>query len=180
MEKWKDVKDYEGLYKVSNEGRIKQLERIVPTPNGGHYVEKEKIKKLNFTGAYLMAALCKNGKVKKISVHRLVLNAFCGESDLQCNHKNGIKTDNRLDNLEWTTQSENMKHAYSTGLQIHPKGEDWHSAKLTEDQVREIKFVYKTTKPARGYITKVAKALKVDHHTISDIILEKTWTHIEI
>ena len=180
MEEWRDVKDYEGLYQVSDQGRIRQMERIVPTPNGGHYIEEEKIKKLNFAGNYPQARLCKKGKIKSFLVHHLVLNAFLGESDLHCNHKNGIKTDNRLINLEWITRSENQKHAYSTGLQVHPKGEDWHRAKLTEDQVRRIKFIYKNTKPERGYITKLAKALKVNHHTISDIILEKTWTHIKI
>jgi hypothetical protein len=177
MEKWKDIKNYEGLYQVSNMGRIKSLAR---KRNGGKAGHGEIILKFGLAAGYSRVSLYRDGNQKQFSVHRLVLDAFCGESNLQCNHRNGLKTDNRLINLEWVTPSENTKHAISTGLQIIMKGSQLPQSKLTESQVRRIKFIYKNTKPEINYITKLAKALKVNHHTISDIILEKAWSHIKI
>jgi hypothetical protein len=87
MEKeiWKDVPSYEGLYQVSNLGRVKSLK-----------FGKEKILKSGTnTKGYFYVILC-NKNTQPFSIHRLVMRAFVGESDLQVNHKNGIKTDNRL------------------------------------------------------------------------------------
>ena len=103
---WKDIPNYYGLYQASNLGRIKSLERIDVR---GHRV-KEKILKptINHKG-YYKVPLCKNSKVKKCSVHRLVWEAFNGQipEGLQVNHINEIKTDNRLSNLNLMTCKEN-------------------------------------------------------------------------
>ena len=106
---WKPVKDYEGYYEVSEQGDIRRIK-------GG---------KGTRLGTCLKPKLCKNGyhevclvkdKVKKSHrVHRIVAVAFLGDSDLDVNHKNCDKTDNRLCNLEWSTRSENVLHAVENG-----------------------------------------------------------------
>ena len=105
IEIWKPIPNYEELYMVSNLGRVKSVKR-----------DKILKEQLNERG-YLRVSLSKNNKQKIYSVHRLVMITFIGyEEGKQVNHIDGDKTNNRLDNLEWTTQSENMKHAYDNRL----------------------------------------------------------------
>ena len=119
-EVWKDVVDYEGLYQVSNLGRVKGCERIVKHFRGGNRILKEKFRSLsNDKDGYKFLDLYKNGKGQIMRVHRLVSMAFIKnpENKSQVNHINGIKYDNNIDNLEWSTSHENMQHAFRTGLQ---------------------------------------------------------------
>ena len=113
---WKDIPGYEGLYQVSNLGRVKSLSRIV-NYGGRKRKTTEKILKQNISRRYNSVQFQKCGKT--ITVHRLVANAFISnpENKPQINHINGIRADNRAENLEWCTQSENQKHAYKIGLQ---------------------------------------------------------------
>ena len=107
---WKDVAGYEGLYQVSNQGRVKSLERKVKHWRGGERIQKERILKpyINRYG-YLLVVLCAGGKQKTLNVHRLVCEAFHENPDNkpQVNHINEDKADNRACNLEWTTAMEN-------------------------------------------------------------------------
>lgn len=107
---WKDIKGFEGLYQVSNLGQVKSLERFRKGENGSLVTVKEKILKpqINSNG-YYQVGLCKNSKVKRYMVHRLVYEAFNGQipEDLQVNHINEVKTDNRLENLNLMTCKEN-------------------------------------------------------------------------
>ena len=113
-EVWKDIKDYEGLYQISNYGRIKSLERKTKYK----YI-KEKIKNLNSNrNGYLEVSLCKNGVKKPFMVHRLVAKHFLDSFDekLDVNHIDCNKKNNNIKNLEMTTRSENIKHAWKNGL----------------------------------------------------------------
>lgn len=118
-EEWKGIKGYEDLYEVSNLGRVRKLRFV------NNYANKEKVflvtPKPNGTG-YLKVFLWRDGKSKQVLVHRLVAEAFISNpNDKQfVNHLDGVKTNNAASNLEWCTRSENMKHAFATGLASSP------------------------------------------------------------
>lgn len=107
IEIWKDIDGYEGLYEVSDLGRIKSLKRN-RFMNG-------------YISLYQEVKLTKNKSYIPFLVHRIVATEFIPnpENKEEVNHKNGIKTDNRAVNLEWNTPKENMEHAVRTGLKNH-------------------------------------------------------------
>jgi hypothetical protein len=127
MEIWKDIKNYEDYYEVSNYGRIRRKSGYVNTGikhNDKKYIEGKILKQHKKNNGYLNVDLSKKNEVKTLSVHRLVAIAFCDNTDdkKEVNHKNGNKLDNRAENLEWVTSSENQIHAFKMGLQKpHPK-----------------------------------------------------------
>lgn len=136
IEQWKDIDGYEGIYKISNFGNVLS-------------VKNNKLRAIHLDkDGYCRVMLCKNGRKKSSIVHRLVANAFIPnlENKPQVNHKNGIKTDNRLENLEWVTNSENMKHAFLTGLKKYTNEcREAHKKfrKLTDEQVEKIRYFRK-------------------------------------
>ena len=120
-EYWRAISGYEGHYEVSNDGRIRSKERVVKHPRLKSVKRKGGFMKLykNKRNGYVYVQLCRDGKAIAYRVHRLVLEAFSSTDNkgLQCNHINGVKHDNRVENLEWVSQSENMQHAFREGLQ---------------------------------------------------------------
>ena len=116
---WKFIKDTNGFYSVSSESNIRSEKRKVITSGGGFYFKDEKIlsKTVGLNG-YIVNDLWINGEIKRVYPHRLVALYFIPNPENKpcVNHKNGIKTDNRIVNLEWCTYSENNQHAYDKGL----------------------------------------------------------------
>ena len=116
---WKDINGYEGYYQVSNTGKVRKI-------NGNTYnYSKPKVfmlKQVDNGRGYMKVFLHRDNKCKQPLVHRLVAEAFIQnpEGKPHINHKDGIKTNNAVGNLEWCTRSENMLHAFKTGLAHAP------------------------------------------------------------
>lgn len=166
---WKDIKGYEGIYQISDNGDIKSLNRF---DKAGHNL-KELIRKQKVTKfGYKNITLYKDGKRKEYFVHRLVAYTFIGmpKGKKQVNHKNGNKIDNRVENLEWVTVSENHKHMYRTGLRSM-EGEHHNNRKVNAKQAIEI---FKSREKG----VDLAKKYGVTTGTISLIRRSKNWTSV--
>ena len=169
MGRWRDVVGYEGIYQVSDQGRVKRIAAASGTFVG-------KILRLTKAHGYCHVGLCLNRKRTTHKAHRLVLDAFVGpEPDLECNHKNGIRDDNRLENLEWVTPSENMRHSLDVLGNENARGERQGMSKLTAEQVRTIRVLY-----ASGQYTyqELGKFFAVGKSTIWLVVRRVTWQHV--
>lgn len=116
MEVWKEIEGFEGLYEVSNEGRVRGIDRYVKSSKGKLNHLKEKELQQFLKNGYLAVRLCKDGKHKAHYVHRLVATAFIDNPDNlpQINHKNENRTDNRIENLEWCSVFYNINYGDRT------------------------------------------------------------------
>lgn len=171
MKLWKKIPNWGDRYEVSNHGEIRSNYRnqnSILMPYDNRY-------------GYLLVTLCGQGMSKKLFVHRLVAEVFLPNPNNlpQVNHKNGNKSDNRVENLEWLSRSDNQLHSYRVlGRKSVPpclKGEQCGLSKLTTQKVLNIRSEY-----AVGNITrqKLADKYGVTIHTIKSIIGRHTWKHI--
>lgn len=140
MEIWKPIA--EG-YEISNLGNV----RSSKWSNAPYILSQGKHR-----GGYLEVRLTINGKRTYFTVHRLVATAFIPNPGKkpQINHINGIKTDNRVENLEWVTNSENQRHAYKTNLKQSMRGGNSPRSKLTNEQAEYCRAVYVPRHPVFG------------------------------
>lgn len=112
MEAWKDIPGYEGLYQVSDHGRVRSLGRNCKSRNASTQWKKPRVltQEITIHGYCRVRLYDAKGIAKHHAVHRLVMGAFYGESDLEVNHKNEIKTDNRIENLEYCSSKYNCNY----------------------------------------------------------------------
>lgn len=118
-EEWKPVVGFEKYYEVSNFGRVRSFDRRVRVGHGAHRIMRGKILRLNLNRrGYLRCNVGVRQRFKTREVHRLVAISFIPKRHGRrfVNHKNGVKTDNRVGNLEWVTKHEDNQHAQDTGL----------------------------------------------------------------
>lgn len=120
QEIWKDIKNYEGLYQISNYGIVKSLERVIVDSYCTRIIKGKILKSTNHNGKqpYRYVSLSKNGVIEKAFMHRLVAQTFIPNPDNkpQVNHIDGNVLNNYIENLEWVTNAENTQHAYDTFL----------------------------------------------------------------
>ena len=166
IEEWKDVNGYEEYYQVSNFGRVKGLNRYKKARNGSISKTKERIMAQTTTKkGYLKCKLSKENISKNIPVHRLVATSFLEniQNKPQINHIDGNKKNNNLNNLEWCTGKENVKHAIDKVLRKKiPK------AIITMENAREIR------KSNLSYF-ELIKIYGITKATIYDIKTNRTW-----
>ena len=171
-EEWRDVIGANGIPK--GEYRVSSLGRAMSFKGG-----KVKILKQVFDGkGYAYVGIHKDGAQKKIHVHALVAMAFIPnpENKSEVNHKNGNKSDNRVENLEWATASENRQHALKTGLMR--SGCDRPDASLTAEQVREIRRDCIPNDKKFG-ITAFARKFNVSETVVFKVYYRETYKNVE-
>lgn len=186
---WKPIKNAP-YYLVSDEGHVKSIERFVKTFNGEkeclrHIPETYPLKEKDIRGYKNVSIIQYDLDMRPIKrymrqVHRLVLETFnpvCNMENLQVNHIDGNKSNNKLSNLEWVTPKENTVHAHKILDHKRDQGRENNSmSKLTTNQVIEIIKRINGRKKERD--SKIAKDYGVSRKTIENIRLNRTWKHI--
>ena len=165
---WKFLPEYNEIYMISNFGRIKN--------NKTNYIMILKPDKFGY--------IRKRIRNKCYLVHRLVAKAFIPNiyNKKEVNHINGIKSDNRVENLEWSTARENILHAYKTGLNegsrkassLRTRGENHRNSKLKEADVLNIRKLRKMGEK----VTNLANKYNICTSTVTEICNRKLWKHI--
>lgn len=174
QETWKPVVGFEDWYQVSDLGRIRRS-----APGRRTHVGRIVTLSRNTYG-YLQADLHVNGKSHTTTVHKCVTAAFLGPcpDGMQVDHINGDKTDNRVENLRYVTQADNIRHCYRLAregrISHNGIGESHPCSKLTEEQVRMVRHLLSIGMPA----TQIAKRYGVSDRAIGKILHGDTWTHV--
>lgn len=169
-EVWKDIEGYNGIYMVSNLGRVKSLPRSCPGLNASKEII---LKQSEDKDGYLLVGLHKNGKSKTVRVSRIVAKAFIPNPNEypEVNHKDENNQNNRVDNLEWCTTQYNLTYGHRLDC---AKGENNNRHKLSREQVEEIRRVYKKGDPEFGQ-SALGRKYGVAHGSIAAIVKWKSW-----
>lgn len=181
-EEWLPVLEFEGYYEVSSMGRIRSVDRMV-SHLGSKPVLKRGMLMINRwygKNKYLKQTLCKCGIRKHCIVHILVAQVFIPnpENKREVNHKDGIKGNNKITNLEWATEKENIQHAVATGLHnLH--GERSPNHKIKDLQAIEIRKLWEdSVQTEKSFCRDKGRIYNVSEDAIRKIVLRKTFKHI--
>lgn len=149
MEEWRDIPGYEGLYQVSNLGRVRSLDRTIIRGGIPRKINGTNIKQADNRSGYMTVDLHKNGMVRRYYVHRIVASVFV---DNPCNksvvdHIDHDRGNNRYDNLRWVTQCENLEHSKPNQPKTHAS---WKTPKSKNKYIYELNIrgrkVYRVSK----------------------------------
>ena len=176
-EEWKPIKGYEGLYEVSNYGKVKSLSKL-----SGTCLRKDRelsLNRLSIDG-YVRIALTRSYDVYEAKMHRLVAEHFIPNPECKetVNHIDGNKQNNRVDNLEWADRHEQLQHAYNLNLKKAPRGINSYAAKLTEEDVRYIRSNYKCQSTEFGTVA-LGKMFGVTNVVIGHVVRGETYKNVE-
>lgn len=171
-EQWRSVVGYEGLYEVSDHGRVRRLGRRASKRGGATVLAACHSRR------YVCVCLCAANVSHTVNVHRLVASAFIANPDQrpEVNHKDGNKHNNRADNLEWVTKAENEAHAMLTGLKAIVRGSQNGQSLLNEETVLEARRRYARKETT---LTAMAKEYGVSVPCLSEAVSGKhKWRHV--
>lgn len=173
QEIWKDIKEYEGLYQISNFGNVRSVDRVVRCNTGYANIKGKLLKPTLTKKGYYKASLSKNSKEKKFFIHRLVALHFLENpfNKEQINHIDGNKINNRYDNLEFCTNYENYVHAKRTGL-IDKNVRIQQAIKMGEKNRKPIAQFTKDGKFVKEYISiiEASRQTGLSHQNISNCL----------
>jgi len=166
QEQWRPILDYEGIYEVSNLGRVRSLSRY---RSNGRQLSGRVLRPGRIGRGYRVVSLCYDGEGQTRRIHRLVLEAFvspCPEGK-ECAHLDGDPSNNQLENLAWVTEKENSHHRIKHGTG------GW---KLTVKRVRKIRRLYRKM-PGRKCerYGKLAEQFAVCPEQIRCVVLRRSW-----
>ena len=180
-EEWKNVEGFPN-YMISNYGRLYSKTHITVFKDGRRKkFEGQFIKICKSKNGYSIARLSHEGVKKTKCIHRLVadhfINKISGKSEI--NHKDGNKSNNKIENLEWCTSKENKAHGWQTKLykpHNNMRGEKHGNCKLSEEQVLKIRKLYDDKKKT---LKELSMLFNTPHSTIQKIVYRKTWKELE-
>jgi hypothetical protein len=169
IELWKPAFGYDGVYEVSDMGRVR---RVLKGQGATVGIKNQKTQKHN-----MKVSMCRNGVCKWHYVHHVVLNSFAGErpAGTECCHNDGNFRNNKLSNLRWDTRRSNVLDAIRHGTFVRKKGEDSLKAKLKNTDVFKIRELLKLGVSHR----KIASIYGVAHSAIGAIKRNQTWGHLK-
>ncbi|MEA1064721.1 NUMOD4 domain-containing protein [Erwinia sp. HR93] len=171
-ERWRPVVNFEGLYEVSNFGRVRSVSRWVDFGKGRRLSEG-RLLTISIKGAYKNVCLCNNGVELTKTIHRLVAEAFVAGTGKVVRHLDGNSLNNHADNLAWGSYQDNENDKARHGRTL--KGEKHHNAKLTREDVINIRQMH-----ARGMTQlAIAAALCIGRGAVGCVVRGETWEHIE-
>lgn len=178
MEEWRDVSGFEGFYQVSSMGNVRGLRRQVKNGSSFRIKQEKQMKPNTDKDGYKTVTLSKYSKCKTLKIHRLVAVAFIPnpEEKATVNHKNTIKSDNFISNLEWETRKENGAHASINKL-YRPKARfiDNKGIKLKPDEVIKIREL----RTCGTSVKEISDRFKVTIGNIYLVLSNKTWKHLD-
>lgn len=179
-ETWLPVPGFEGCYEVSSMGRVCRVPR--PMKKGG-MSERRALSPSSDSKGYPMVTFSVEGARYPRRVHRLVLEAFSGPcpEGMEACHNNGVRTDNRIDNLRWDTRAENMKDVYRHGRppiprQVKQRGARRWNAVLSEERVVEV---FRQRRKGKSQAL-IAREMGASVNAINLVLQRKTWAHVKV
>jgi hypothetical protein len=176
QERWLPVPGYEGIYEVSDQGRVKSLARVIKRNSGRDNPIPERILKPIMSRRYPAVSLYGPNGFASPTIHALVMRAFVGPmpEGMQVAHNNGDRNDNRLCNLRYATAIENNLDKFAHGTVL--RGEQIANAAIDDEKVRAIRKIYAEGQYSQQWI---AAQFGITQSTVSAVVLRKTWAHVD-
>ncbi|NBI40181.1 hypothetical protein GVX86_01545 [[Haemophilus] felis] len=172
LERWRPIKEFVGIYEISNFGRVRSISRYV-NANGGERLVEGRIIKINYSGNYPSVCLCDGKKEVTRSIHRLLALAFIPGNGEVVRHLDGNPLNYSLDNLAWGSYKDNEDDKKLHGTAT--RGETHGNSKLNDELVRKIREFRKN-----GYSQmEIARTLNVGRVSVWNVLNNRSWVHVK-